>query len=357
MGIQEMHIAIDVLMQKVNSNSRRDILPEEKDLVLNWAIQEFVSDKIKKDRADGDYGFHNDEVDSAALSTLLQQYVPLSVFPSSRLPNLYEVKLPADFRNFISFSAITVPKYCFSTEDKLAPETESSTNYVYTFKVPDLINMSGPLFTSVSITINGQVISKNSEGTYDTLFKKFLYLSLQELPNENPLVKSVSWEKFPRRLRQKDTIIIETTEKLDSIPSINFNGTVITAVEVPIIETRMNRTHQYASTFHASSRRIKPQYLRLVENSVFDKSRFDNLNISVEDDVILIPSDEKFIVTVGVLNYIRKPVEVSLSLGIDCDLPDTGDIHNYICSKAVEELKIAVEDPNWQTRFETNKLK
>lgn len=358
MGIQEMHIAIDVLIQKINSNSRRDILPEEKDLVLNWAIQEFISDNIEKDRVDGDFGFHNDEVNSAALTPLLKQYVPLSVFPS-KIPSLYEVKLPADFRNFLSFSAITIPRYCFSEEDKLVPETETITNYIYTIKVPDQTG-SGPFFTGVSLSLNSingsYVHSKNSEGTYDSAMKRYLYLALQELPFQTEIVKSVSWEKFPKRLRQKDTIIIETTERLTSF-SLNVNGAVLPIVEVPITETRVNRNHNFSSTFSAPSKRIKPQYLSVVESSTFDKSKFNALNITLEDNVILIPNDEKFLVTVGMLNYIRKPAEVNLSLGIDCDLPDTGDVHNYICAKAAEELMLSIESPNWQARFETNKLK
>lgn len=358
MGIQEMHIAIDVLIQKINSNSRRNILPEEKDLVLNWVIQKFVSDNIEKDRPDGDFGFHNDEVNSAALTTLLKQYVPLSVFPS-KTPNLYEVKLPADFRNFISFSAITVPRYCFSEEDKIAPEVEEFTNYIYTIKVPDQQG-AGPFFEDIILNIgagsNSYQHTKNSEGIYDGGFKKYLYLALQELPNQTELVKSVSWEKFPKRLRQKDTIIIETSEKLSS-SSLSVGGSVIPITEVEIKETRVNRNHNYYSTFSAPAKRIRPQYLPVVEASVFDKSRFTSLNITLDDNVIYIPNDEKFLVTVGILNYIRKPAEVNLSLGIDCDLPDTGDVHNYICAKAAEELMLSIESPNWQARFETNKLK
>lgn len=351
-----MHVAIDVWLQKINSNSRLNILPEEKDLVLNSVIQDFVSSKIKQNRPNGEYGFHNDEVDADAISTLLVNFKPVSVYPSTKRPDYLEVQLPSDFRNFISFSAKTAPIHCMTSEELTYEKEQEITNYLYTFKVPDQTG-SGPFFNDISLNWGGDSIEKKSEGTSDPNYIRFLYNALKSL--ELPVgIIDIYWEKYPTRLRQKNTIIIKSSANLAALPTLQLtSGAIIPSTKVTLTEKIMNKNAPYLTTFSAISRRIKPQYLETLQHSSFSKSTFQNLTLTLEDDLLVIPNDESFLVILGALSYIRKPAEVSLSLGIDCDLPSSGEVHNYICQKAAEELLLSVDSPSWQARFELNKTK
>lgn len=355
MGIHEMHVAVDVWLQKINSNSRRNILPEEKDMVLNSVIQDFVSSNIKQDRPDGEWGFHNDEVNADSISTLLEQFRPVSVYPSTKRSGYLEVQLPSDFRNFISFSAITVPVHCMNSEELLYPRTTEITNYLYTFKIP-VSEGSGPFYKNVTLNWGGQEFKKTSDGTSDPNLQSFVYSALKsiDLPVD---VIDIYWEKYPSRIYQKNTIVIKTATKLTMMPTMTLDSIVLSSIEVTLTETINNKNNQYSTKFNAISRRIKPQYIETLQQSSFSKSTFQNLTLTLQDDLLLIPNDEKFLVILGALSYVRKPAEVSLSLGIDCDLPNRGEVHNYICQKAAEEISLAIDSPSWQARFELNKTK
>lgn len=353
MGIHEMHIAIDIWLQKMNSNSRRDIVAEEKDFILNSVINDFVNQKIRKNRSFGDYGFEEDEVDAESLSSLLVQFKRVSVFPSKSEDYFLEVRLPADFRNFISFQAVTAPVHCMTSEEKLLPKTVENTVYLYVFKIT-LPTSEGPFYTELNLEWGETSTIKKSQGTSDPLGSKFIFnaiKSMEELPSD---IIDIYWEKYPNRFPQKDTIVIKSNTNLEVNPSIRFDNTAIIATKVTLTEN-MIATHPYNTTFSAISRRIKSQYISVIQDSSFERSTFKNLVLAIEDTKLLIPNDETFIVTIGALSYIKKPAEVSLSLGIDCDLPE--ETHNYICSKAAEEMLMTIDSPLWNSRFETNKIK
>lgn len=355
MGIHEMHVAVDVWLQKINSNSRRNILPEEKDLVLNSVIQDFVTANIKQDRPNGEWGFHNDEVNADSISTLLEQFRAVSVYPSIKREGLLEVQLPSDFRNFISFSAVTVPVHCMTSEELIYPRTAEVTNYLYIFKIPGSEG-SGPFYKNVTLNWGGQEFKKISDGTSDPNLQRFVYSALKSVDLPVDII-DMYWEKYPSRLFQKNTIVIKTFTKLTMVPTLTLDNAVIPSTEVKLKEVIVNKNNPYTTKFTAISRRVKPQYIETLQQSSFSKSTFQNLILTLQDDILLIPNDEKFLVILGALSYVRKPAEVSLSLGIDCDLPNRGEVHNYICQKAAEEIALAIDSPSWQARFELNKTK
>lgn len=344
MDIHEMHVSIDTIIQKTNSHQRRDILAEHKDLVINWAINEYINSKIKSSTSPA--GFEETEVEANALQGLLKTFVPVRAFLNRDNDYVYDIEMPADFRNFVDLSLMTVPEDCIAAGTKSIRDFE---HYLYTFKIPTPKG-SGPYYKSIEFKVDDITIKKESEGISDPQFKRIVLNAILDANIFPP--SDIYWELHPNRLRQPDTLVFKS---FDEVPNISLK---IDGVVVP--PTKVKRSPDYCvapnpPTF-SEVRRVKNEYIGKYEASEFHKSHFQSPLISLSENVVKILHGGRFIVTIGNLSYIRKPAEVNLYLGIDCDIPDTQGQHKQICALAAQELMLNNGDPNWQSRYEVNKI-
>ena len=58
--VQEMHIAIDIGLQRLDSNREQEIRPEEKDIVLNDTVAKYITGRVRKTGNNQRLGFEDD---------------------------------------------------------------------------------------------------------------------------------------------------------------------------------------------------------------------------------------------------------------------------------------------------------
>lgn len=344
MDIHEMHVSIDTIIQKTNSHQRRDILAEHKDLVLNWAINEYINSKIKS--ATSPAGFEETEVEANALQGLLKTFVPVRALLSRDNDYVYNLEMPADFRNFVDLSLMTIPEDCIVEGTKTVKDYE---HYLYTFKIPKLPEANS-YYKSIEFKVDDITIKRESEGISDPSFKRIVFNAIVD--SKIFPASDIFWEYHPNRLRQPDTLIFKSFDEISSI-SLKIDGVVVPS-------TKVKRSPDYyiapnSPTF-SEVRRVRNELIGKYESSEFHKTHFKSPLITLSENVVKVLHGGRFIITIGNLTYIRKPAEVNLSLGIDCDIQDNQGQHKQICALAAQELMLNNGDPNWQARYEVNKI-
>lgn len=70
--------------------------------------------------------------------------------------------------------------------------------------------------------------------------------------------------------------------------------------------------------------------------------------------IIYTHADNSFIVCNTVVNYIRKPAVISLSLGTDCELSPR--VHQQLCNKTTEVILNRLDDPDWKEITQQNTI-
>ena len=135
MQAQELHIELDILLQKVNSHYNQNFIPQEKDLFINNEVLRYIKRRIDKLSNRKQTGIFDTIKRTTDLSPLLV---------TRRLPVMYnennqkeaKVMLPFDFLYYVS-SEVSVCCPCMG--NKLY------TNYLQSYQ----------LFASETSTING----------------------------------------------------------------------------------------------------------------------------------------------------------------------------------------------------------
>jgi hypothetical protein len=70
--------------------------------------------------------------------------------------------------------------------------------------------------------------------------------------------------------------------------------------------------------------------------------------------VIYTHANESYIVYNTAINYIRKPAQISLSLGTNCEL--SADMHQQLCNTTAEMIANRIGDDQWKSMTEQNKI-
>lgn len=98
MTIQEMHIALDLYVNKVAANVLDDFLPEEKDFYLNQATQEYI--KAQHSMLKGETRSVQQEYVQENLRTLLKtEALALTTF--SPVSGTWQATLPSDYLYYV----------------------------------------------------------------------------------------------------------------------------------------------------------------------------------------------------------------------------------------------------------------
>lgn len=346
MNIQGLHIGVDQALQNISSNRNRNILPEEIDFALNKVAPRYVSSKIKRG-VPVSFGFQNIVADTAAISTLIESphQVPLHLYSSGagNLTNLriVEIRLP---ENCLAPTSLFVQSALVACKTSEGPNFKKIPYYYYTIPLAST-QISDYKYKKIEFSIGGVEFTINSEGTSDPTYNKYCYMAikdrLERLDNQHKDFK-LNWE-YNDVLKSvtRNSIIIGSYRKFENL---EFPKLIVDGTNIPIRESEssievVNTDLQFEKVVNPNVVIINEEFLATAMSSSFLKTSLTSVLAVHTNNSILLYYDESFIITVGVLGYVKKPREVSLSLGIDSDLPDRVDSRETIIDMAVQELR------------------
>ena len=127
MTTQEMHIEIDLLLQKINSQSTKNILPQEKDWFLNREVINYLQSKVNPTSNIKQLGFE----DTAKRVEDVRDLVRVASRPievNSRGKQF--VTFPSDYFTYVRFDT-----YSYKNCEGVAVLPTATAEYKGTFKV------------------------------------------------------------------------------------------------------------------------------------------------------------------------------------------------------------------------------
>jgi hypothetical protein len=350
--VKELHIAVRQSLQKVASNQNRNFLPEEIDWALNVNQERYVKSRIK--RTETGTGFALDQKMLDDISDLIVPnysarvvkvndttgYIPLP-------PNYYQL-----IRDYSKIYTNCNPGYS---------EVEDASEYIGYVKFPNSTKTSN-FYSDFKITLNYtniipkiNVLFDNTEydKVYLSPYEKFYLINLvlenvnsYEFNNEIPV--KIFWERYKLTYRPDSFIIVS---------SIPFDG------ELKVDSSKTNTFTAVKSDFQLfkqKSDRSIPNILSVNSNlsellaDSFAKPNLDFARTYIAMDNLYGIFDSTFIISELVIDYIRKPRQISLSLNRMCELNE--QTHQEIVENTVEYLMLVTENPIYSTKQQDNNL-
>lgn len=240
MTVQELHIELDILLQRINSHYNQDLVPQEKDLFLNRAITRFVNTRLDRLSNYKGTGLFDTIKRTVELNPLLVT-IPLPVLYNQESKEA-SVLLPFDFMYYVGSEASVccscknlelVDKYVYEssilpirTIDDL-PLVITQGLFSVTITKDDipsdyLLEGSIPFYTNEMMITNALQILLNKrlninvEVKYDKVSNQFIFRSYSPftvtLKNKTVLASNTTYkgyESFKEFLVSEVTVISE----------------------------------------------------------------------------------------------------------------------------------------------------
>jgi hypothetical protein len=359
MTTQELHIELDVLLQKVNSNWNKDFIPQEYDLVLNREISKFIKQRtntLSNNKQQSVY----DIVQRVQNLNSLVETVQLNSVALNQKESQFE--LPFDFLGYIS-SEVGVYPIC--TGEVIPMTTTNNLVRVRTFNpIPATQNIN---------TLTGLVITLTYTNVFDisttvTLFD-LATLPASYIPQDNieDYKKIFIINNAITNLIRKKLLTLDAKDKIEfkynnytnkfefrckSIFTTTYtiNGVNQTTTNVDTY----NPKYMVESTLKSPLEIVDEEFKSHIRNSYLSTSKDEVIKGFLRENKVIYFNPPSVVSTEVSLTYIRKPLAVDLLLGIDSELPN--EVLIEIVANAVQTLKGIVSSDDYEKYVRENTL-
>lgn len=345
MNALEMHIDINLTLQKIASNIYRNLDPAEIDWLLNREVDRFIKDRIRPDK--DSLGFDATEIDLDALRGVITNDAILQVYKKDVTDTSVFADFPGDY-SFLIDDASRLVRSCdhnFASANKFS----ATTLYLYYFSLDQSTLENGPFYVNANVTLGGNSVYNEEDGpglaTAEELFtyRDRIMYNLYQLSNG---AISFYWEQYGN-LYKKNTIIAVATTAQSGSSSITIDGTTVNATAVTQTPLQPVITTLYQQV---ANRLIRGQSRSNVLGSAFAGTRPTTPVSGIDQYSLRVYHDKRFIVNSVLVSYVRKPRKISLSLDQSCEL--AAEFHSEIVDRTVLAIKEITGNPDWQVKLQ-----
>tara|TARA_R110002020_G_scaffold262636_1_gene477095 strand:- start:4 stop:1161 length:1158 start_codon:yes stop_codon:yes gene_type:complete len=376
MNVNQMHLAIQQGVDKINSLQADMLLPQEIDIELNKSMSRFLNTKYGKNNIYRK-GFEESQKRIDDLRSLVMEYEAPVVFKEQYNNNFWidQFRLPSDYLYLVNQRSEIFTNNCNPISYSL--DDNNPTSY---FVLP-----FDNLHNGTDMTESIVMAADPADLTLGTAYlaswpNTWTYpQDIQQLKDH--LLDSTNWgtgfeiywEMYGQLHHPNSFIVIVDT---NTYPWFNWDSSVTTNVS-PLQTTLL-------ASYPGSTGPTDPSYNEYVygqysENSLGakrlpsgDSTREFTFNKFIQHDDIFkllddpfnttkhtsplttmrgeyidIYTSDIFIIDKVKITYIRKPKQISLSLGISCELPE--HTHQEIVDRTVSSILEGISDPRYQT--------
>ena len=335
--VKEMHIALDMGLQHINSNRKQSITPYHKDMALNYAVLQFIENRtnpttnVRKEGLE-DTQKRYDDIRELKASVISNTLVDDNVFAI----------LPKDYYKLISAGA----RVKYFKSNKVKPNSTRVYHY-YKLKLPNDASGKYRNFkiikyhnTSSSVIFNSTV--ENLPDFYTADAKFMLVNSIL-----NTVDEQVYWEKW-NDVYAKDSFII-----------IGDSGTSYTITYDGQTSNSNYNTAQYNSYVNQPGDNLVPIDLISSEhefesssNYYTSKNRHYNPKGSIFNNRLVVYENDNFIISFVVFNYYKKPKLINHRTNQSCEI----SVNREIVDLALQKLKAYIKDEGYQHIVNENQI-
>lgn len=372
MTVLEMHIALKQQVDRVNSLRADNLRPEETDLELNRAQMRFINQRYGLNNIYRK-GFEGSQKRIDELRVLLTEYSSPVLFKEELIPNriwVDEFIFPSNYMYLVNQASRIYLNNCLP----ISFTTRPATMYVYTFNFQNLMvngNQNGNQFVSgirlqnsllgVTPTIQATIWEPSAD-LVDSGYTEAQYPLLTPEVITDMLDNSGTGFTITQGQFGFNGLLVITVDT-DMYPWFTQPGCAIVAYDSNQQQLQGGLTRVLNDT---RVERIPVNPLSLTKTTVLNRfSQQDDIyrllddpfNVTYKDEPLTTIRDRSidvyssaiFLIESIKITYLRKPLNISLSLGNDCELP--AHTHNEIIAMAASAILEQIGDPRYKTQM------
>lgn len=391
MTVNEMHLAVQQGVDKINSLQADLLLPEEIDIELNKNMFKFINLKYGKNNKYGK-GFEESQKRVDDLRFLLTEAVLLATFKEQLSNKFYidTVELPNDYMYLINHISKVLINNCNPIAFTLASVDESLSYFTFDldFALKGNTGFINSLVMRTDVddltTANylNQTIWELPTGLQFPQDIEVFRLSLIDPDNIIAPGISIFWEQYgtlnlPGQFIVKvdtntypqfnwdasvtntytstnlitslvavDTLNQIDTAVLDPITGLEENLVVEGLYEADIFDDSRIAT-QSTGSLKSQNKFVQQDDIFTLLNDPFNTTKHTKPLSTIRANNIDVYTNDIFITESVKILYIREPAQISLSLGTDCELPN--HTHQEIVDMTVSGILEGISDPRYRS--------
>lgn len=340
--VEELHIALDQSIQYINSNREQGLEIEEKDMLLNAAVMEFISTRSNPKTNYRREGYEESVKRTDDLREL-KVTTPVALRTYNYDSSTVFTILPHDYLHHISsssevyYNCKTLSYTNNNFTDKYVvldfPKDSAVGTKYASFKIE--VTYATP--TTATIYTLHSALTSFTNG--DSKFEIINHV-LEEVNKSSDY--RIYWENYDNIYIKNSFIIISIGAKVLLSGKLSYTGyTAHTATAIS------SRVLTYNTTSGSTSYKPNDIVSSLVndtmfENYYFNKNRHLRPIAWIEDSRLYIHTDSNYKIVNQMLTYIKKPRLINYKLGQTCEL----SFNNEIINIATRMYKAKIDSQN-----------
>tara|TARA_R110002050_G_scaffold4830_2_gene22840 strand:- start:203 stop:1360 length:1158 start_codon:yes stop_codon:yes gene_type:complete len=376
MNVTEMHIAVQQGVDKIHSLQADSLLSEELDIELNKSVSRFINLKYGKNNMYRK-GFEESQKRIDDLRTLVTEYESSVTFKEQLKTDVFvdTFQLPSDYMYLVNqFSRLWInncqhigyglqnPVDISHIVLNLNSFVNNNANGDSTAFVEDITMVQD----ADDLTLGQALIWSPTFGGDWTpsVFPADIEAVKQDILANPGVGFNIYWEEYETLNHPGSFIVVvdvETYPWFNPDPSLGpltqARGRAIRkegARDVYSPALVMDSSYSEKRVPNESSDRImslnkfsqQDDIFKLLTDP-FNTTKYTSPLTTIRGQAIDVYTSDIFIIDTVKITYIRRPQEISLSLGVDCELPD--HTHQEIVSMAVSSILEEISDPRYKT--------
>ena len=378
MNVTEMHIAVQQGVDKINSLQADSLLSQEIDIELNKNMFRFINTKYGRNNIYRK-GFEESQKRIDDLRTLVREYEAPVSFKEQLKTKIFvdTFQLPGDYMYLvnqqsrlwinncrpITYSLVNPPAQYYFVLSLNNFVTNNATNNSSAFVngIEMVADVTGVDPTSASIW--NPSASLIAGGWTPESYPSNIEAVKQDIVDNPGIGFDIYWEEY-ETLNYPGSFIVVVD--IESYPWISYDGSLgerTFAVGVPTVDETapapqglefMDTTYaerrepvSFSANITEGNRFSQQDDIFTLLSDPFNTTKYTSPLTTMRGNSIDIYTSDIFIIDTVKITYIRKPGEISLSLGIDCELPE--HTHEEIVAMTVSSILEAISDPRYKS--------
>ena len=377
MTVNEMHIAVNLGVQKLASLQADVLLPEEIDFELNLAVMRFIKQRYNTASNVKNKGFEQSQkrIDDLRIlvarhqgTTFTEGYLTDGLggyIYSTNNTNIYVDKytLPLDYLYLVAVAA----EVSYVCNTSILSKIQFDNNYFHQVEMNLTPPAPGYVLTAIEAYINStwtNVINTplGQEIPYDVLINGKSYQNV--LGDVKPSVNGLD-DSFLNVTAHVDPPITSNKLYLTKPTAWTSDGTgnylrltwvkggemssaLYDYITEVVYKYTINRTAPTAaSKISYCSFAQHDDYLAMMDDP-FNITYFREPIYTIDENFISVHTDSSFVVPRVNITYIRKPKQISIITGVGCELPL--QTHDEIVEMTVKSILEGIESQRYQSQ-------
>lgn len=343
MTTQELHIQLDILLQKVSSNWNKNFLPQEKDFFINREITKFIKQRLNPQSNSKGLSVFDTLKRIQDLNSLFRT-VPRDIVTNQKeavfelpfdflycISNEVDVKNTCNINN-ITFSNKTIYRSTIKPFQSNTPITEGILTITINSIVTQLFNLDD---------LPSQYIPQDNIQDYKKLF---IY--------NNALLIMIK-KNLPKEVEFKYNNLTEVIEFKSNI-DYTLNWTINTVIQ-PINKTNeIIKVVSDETSLVSNLEIIDEEFKTQIKLSSLSSSKGKKLKGILRQSDIIIQPAPSVIAKTSHITYICKPNKVDLLLECNSELPDS--ILDEVIANTAQTLKAVISSDTYEKYTRDNML-